>query len=178
VRAPFAASLLLFASCRHAPDPAPTDGPQPLRTLEAVREAIRPHGRPRVVHVWALWCPSCTGELSRQVAWARALKAAGADVVFLDADAFEQSDQVRRALAAAGADGVVQAATLDMALDVREVTRLLSANWSGNLPATFALAPDAGPVAQVIGAASEEDLNRLERALSIQLAPVPDRRNP
>jgi thiol-disulfide isomerase/thioredoxin len=166
----FVALTLLVTGCACAHSGAPAEpGELPrLRSVKDLERAIAPHGRPRLVHFWALWCTACIEELPRQVAWARELRAGGVDVVFIDADGFDKAAPVRAHLVNLGALGVAEAAMLDMNLDVQEVTPLLARGWGGVLPATFARAANGAAVAQVIGPASQEDLSRLGRALSVK----------
>lgn len=138
-----------------------------LRTEAEARAALTPHGRPLVVHFWALWCPACTEELSAQGELARQARAAGADVVFVNLDLPEDSARVLKQLAKAGAVEGARHVQLSEALDPGAVASLVDRHWSAGIPATFALGPGGAVAARVVGpvsAADRENLLRLLRA--------------
>jgi thiol-disulfide isomerase/thioredoxin len=170
-------AALTVASCAHS---TATEAPPALTLLRlsdlpAVKRAVHPHGRPMLIHFWALWCGSCVEELPRQLAFAKQLSEAGVDVLFVDADGFEKESQVRTRLGELGGLQVGRQAMLNMALDVTDITPLLAAEWGGVLPATFALGADGKLGATVVGPASAQDEGRLLAALSVQAGPKPAR---
>jgi len=167
---PLALAVVLLAGCAgHRGTAGSGDQPAQLTSLSEVSRLVTPEGRPRWIHFWALWCSACMEELPRQVAWARQLRAAGVDVVFVDADGFAKADQVWAELERTGAADVAESALLDLSLDANDVTPLLSRDWQGLLPATFARRADGSSAGQVLGPASAEDFLRLTRAIPLQL---------
>jgi thiol-disulfide isomerase/thioredoxin len=139
---------------------------QRLETLESLKQIVQPSGRPLLVHFWALWCPACVEELPRQVALARALNRQGVDSLFVDLDGFAKADAVKRRVRELGASDVARQAMLSTELNTDSVTPLLSARWNGLLPATFAVLPDGGVSAEVIGPLTPDAERRLLAAFS------------
>jgi thiol-disulfide isomerase/thioredoxin len=139
---------------------------QRLETLESLKQVVHPSGRPLLVHFWALWCSACVEELPRQVALARALSRQGVDALFVDLDPFAKADAVKRRVRELGASEVARQAMLSTELDSDSITPLFSARWNGILPATFAVLPDGGVAAEVIGPLTPDAERRLRAAFS------------
>src|SRR4051812_36081564 len=68
-----------------------------------LQRALKPDGKPLLVHIWAQWCVPCVNELPVQAALAQKAKVHGADVLFLDADGFENEERAVEALTRAKA---------------------------------------------------------------------------
>ncbi len=114
-------------------------GRDKLAILEgpAVAEALRPVGRPVVVHLWASWCKPCVAEWPTVAAWLRRLPDRGVDVVTLSVDEPDSVPAAAKVLARLGRlPGHTFAASLDDALPA---IRERDPDWDGSLPATFLL---------------------------------------
>jgi thiol-disulfide isomerase/thioredoxin len=180
---PLLASALVFAACsRQANPPASPPPPPPaaaaadpalasvrierLDTLEAVGQLPHPTEKPRLLHFWALWCPSCMEELPQLVTVARQAEASGAEVVMVDADGFEREADVKAHLANLGALGVGRHVLLDLGLDPERVTELFEGKWRGDLPATFVYLPSGRRAFSAIGPLRPGQDRQVLRAIS------------
>jgi thiol-disulfide isomerase/thioredoxin len=169
VRAFLAGLLIAAVGLGACSKPSPGAPPAPferLESLDAIRQLARPQGRPRLVHFWALWCPACMEELPRQVALAHRAKAAGAEVVLVDADGYGKEAEVRAHLSKLGALDAARHALLNMELDPDSVTAVFTDGWHGSLPATFAYRSSGEQSFKVIGPLPPEQEPQLLRAIS------------
>lgn len=151
-----------------APPPAPAEPAafERLQKLETIQQLSHPTGRPRLLHFWALWCAACVEELPRLVPLFRQAKAAGAEVVLVDADGFEKEAEVRAHLSQLGALDAARHAMLDMTIDAERVTALFEGSWHGDLPATFVYRPSGERAFSAIGPLTPDQERELLRALS------------
>ena len=100
------------------------------------------------------------------MALARALSRQGVDALFVDLDPFDKADAVERRVRQLDAWEVARQAMLSTELNSDSVTPLFSARWNGILPATFAVLPDGGVAAEVIGPLTPDAERRLRAAFS------------
>ncbi len=112
--------------------------PEPAGAAE-LRRAVRPEGRPRVVHVWATWCAPCVAEWPALAATLRAF-AGRVDVVTVALDEPERRAAAARILAVAG--GVPGHALLVTPREGFPALTSLDPEWDGAIPGTYLLAAD------------------------------------
>jgi thiol-disulfide isomerase/thioredoxin len=102
-----------------------------LRPVPDLKELLRPHDKPLVVHAWASWCGPCLAELPEMVA---ELRKRPVDVLWVNLDEKpEAAARVWKKLGKVRGQAVrAQAAALHP----------LDEKWEGDLPATWLLGAD------------------------------------
>jgi thiol-disulfide isomerase/thioredoxin len=144
---------------------AATPALEPLSDLGAVSRTAHAQNQIRLVHFWALWCPPCVEEFPRALTLAKQAKAHGVDVLFINADGFEQKEKVTAYLWRRNAFGSIRHAQLNLNLDPQKVSALFDPRWESVLPATFVLQPGRGTVYSVRGAMGPKAESRLRKLL-------------
>jgi thiol-disulfide isomerase/thioredoxin len=115
--------------------PAGTVLPE-VRTATAddvMQFATAPGARVTLVNVWATWCGPCREEFPDLVKLKQNYADSGLRVIFVSADFEEQTDEVRRFLAA---HGVADTTLLKTGDDMKFIDTL-DKRWTGAIPATF-----------------------------------------
>lgn len=107
-----------------------------------LQRALKPNRKPLLVHLWAQWCVPCVKELPEQVALAQRAAVHGADVLFLDADGFENEERATEALTRAKGLKVARQAQVNTKLEAEEWGVFLDPSWKADLPSTFLYAAD------------------------------------
>ena len=137
-----------------------------LEAMPAVEQALRPHGRPLLVHFWALWCEPCRDELPQQVELARKAKAAGIDVVHVNLDPFGQEPAVRAHLLGLKALDLARTFQLLPELQSEKVSQLLDPAWKGGIPATFGFSASGALVISLHRPLGHSGAKKVLRALA------------
>jgi len=136
-----------------------------LHGTDALREELRSHPGPTVLHFWATWCPGCLEEIPEIRRLSQEANQLGVEVLFVSLDDPSKAGEVatlmeeKGLLPSAGARAVV----LD-APDPGPVAAMFDAKWTGQLPATFFLLNSDTVVASHLGATPVDSLLRDMRA--------------
>jgi len=134
--------------------------------------ALKPRGRPLVVHHWATWCEPCAEELPRIEALARALGDT-ADVVGLSWELFDSPEPPGQALGTVDAyaaglglswptlvfDGTPESLFSTLELDFQQI------------PQTRVLAPDGTCLEELQRPLEDADVSQLAARLSAMVSP-------
>jgi len=123
-----ALSARLPAAAGEPPAPA-----LPLATATELKAAMKPQGKPRLVHLWATWCKPCVAEMPELAAALREMSAL--DVLLVSLDEPAKSEKAAKLLADAG--GTPGVSLLAPPPRVYSAMRSVDPDWEGAVPTTL-----------------------------------------
>lgn len=129
---------------------------------EALAEALRPRGRPLVVHHWATWCAPCDDELPRVSHLAERL-GDNAELIGVGWELFEDPSSPEAAAAAVSDYAAERALRFKTLLVTEEASAFFERFQLSfhKIPQTRVIGADGSTLLQIDGAMSEADIERV-----------------